>query len=133
MPISDVNTQVQSMEIEAYRRPKDWSTLKQEHVCFTGAPFRLSGDREDTPDKRETRSDKEPPPGKREKMILLVDPASANTFYYEFRLEDISYMEPLPNVVDDRGEGYPMARVWVKKGAVGIRSTPFVVENLRVL
>jgi inorganic pyrophosphatase len=52
-------------------------------------------------------------------------------FGYEFIKEDISYFEELPNLVDPNGETVTMGRIWVKKGSLGIRCTPFIVEDTR--
>ena len=65
------------------------------------------------------------------KIILVVDPCSDNTFYYEFNTEDISFVEELANIVTMDGTVIPMARIWVKKKSIAIRSTPFVVETTR--
>jgi hypothetical protein len=64
-----------------------------------------------------------------EKVILIPDPFSTHTFYYEFEAEDISYVEELPSLVDIEGKTISMARIWVEKKSIGLRCSPFVVED----
>jgi inorganic pyrophosphatase len=96
-------------EIQAYRRPKNIKELLKSHVAFTGSPRKHGFDRN--------------------KVILITDPYSRNTNYYEFHQADISYVEELPNLATADGETVVMARIWVKKNSVGIRSTPFIVGD----
>jgi inorganic pyrophosphatase len=63
------------------------------------------------------------------KIILVADPFSTNTFYYEFNTEDISYAEELPTLTSPTGKTITMARIWVKKMSIGIRFFPFRVEE----
>lgn len=99
-------------EIQAYERPKDLKKLKNTHVAFSGSPQKHPYDSE--------------------KIILVSDPFSSNTFYFEFNKDDISYVEELPNLVNVDGEVMTLARIWVKKMSVGVRCTPFLVEDTRV-
>ena len=100
----------EKFEIQAYRRPKEFQELRKNHVAFTGSPKKHPYDEN--------------------RIVLVVDPYSRNTFYYEFKQNDIAYVEELPSLVNLDGESILMIRVWIKKGAVAIRSTPFVVENI---
>jgi inorganic pyrophosphatase len=97
-------------EIDKYRRPKDTVQLRNTHVAFSGAPRKHPHDPH--------------------RVILVVDPCSGNTFYYEFQIDDISYVEDLPNLVNLDNEVVPMVRIWVLKQSIAIRSTPFIVEDL---
>jgi inorganic pyrophosphatase len=99
-------------EIQAYRKPTDVRELRNTHVAFSGSLR-----------KHHQESDK---------IILVSDPYSANTFYYEFAAEHISYAEELPNLVTPEGEAIRMVRIWVKKGCIAVRSTPFVVADTRI-
>ena len=101
----------QKFEIQAYRAPKDPRTLKHSHVAFSGSPRRH--------------------PNHEEKLILVADPYSADTFYYEFDKEDIAFAEELPSLVSPDGDSSTMVRIWIKKGSIGIRCIPFVVEDTR--
>lgn len=97
------------MEIETFKRPKDIRRLKESHVAFSGSPRQHWND-----------------PAK---VILVADPYSRNTFYYEFRIDDIACVQELPNLVSPHEEVIPMMRVWVKKRSLALRCTPFIVEE----
>jgi inorganic pyrophosphatase len=101
--------QAKPLEIQVYKRPKDVFNLRKTHVAFTGSPRKHPYD----PDK----------------IILIVDPFSTNTVFYEFHSDDISYLDEMPNLVSMQGKTVPMMRVWVKKKSIGILCTPFLVEN----
>ena len=96
-------------QIQAYKKPKNINLLKDTHVSFSGSPNKHPYDSE--------------------KVILVIDPFSTNNFYYEFNKEDITYVEELPNLVNIDGETITMVRVWVKKMSLGIRCSPFIVED----
>lgn len=96
-------------EIASYKKPTDVKNLRKTHVPFSGAPHKH--------------------PFIPEKVLLVADPYSSNTIYYEFNAEDISFVEELPNIVNIEGEVVTMARIWVKKMSIGVRSTPFIVED----
>lgn len=98
--------------IQAYKRPQDVASLAKTHVSFSGTPRKHPYDRD--------------------KVILVADPYSSHTFYYEFGKTDITYVEELPNLVAADGQTFPMVRVWVKKKSVAVRCTPFVVADTSV-
>ncbi len=93
--------------MQVYHRPADFDALKESHVPFSGSPRKHPYD----PDI----------------VILISDPYSSHTFYYEFKKADISYVEELPSIVNIYDETVPNVRVWVKKDSVGVRCDPFVV------
>lgn len=99
-------------EIQAYKRPRNLKALKETHVAFSGSPRKHPYD--DT------------------KVVLITDPVSMNTFYYEFNADDVTFVEELPSVVNPDGETIVLVRIWVKKQSIGIRSTPFIVEDTRL-
>ena len=109
MPISDYLQETKKFEIQTYEKPKDFSMLRDSHIAFTGAPRKHPYD----PDK----------------VILIVDPYSTNTFYYEFRADDIAYVEELPSMVNLEGKSITMVRLWIKKMSIGVRCTPFIVQD----
>ena len=98
--------------IQAYQKPKNVQTLRKTHVSFSGSPKKHPYDTN--------------------KVILVSDPFSTNTLYYDFNKDDISYLEELPNLVNLDGETITMVRIWVKKMSVGIRCSPFIVEDTRM-
>jgi inorganic pyrophosphatase len=65
------------------------------------------------------------------KVILVPDPYGRNPFYYEFKNEDIGYVDELPSIVDIYGSAVNMVRFWVKKMSIGVLCTPFRVEEAR--
>ena len=99
-------------QIQAYQKPKNVQILKKTHVSFSGSPKKHPYDTD--------------------KVILVSDPFSTHTLYYEFNKDDISYLEELPNLVNLDGEAITMVRIWVKKMSVGIRCSPFIVEDTRM-
>ena len=98
-------------QIQAYKKPKDIRLMRKTHVSFSGSPKKHPYD----PDR----------------VILVADPFSTSNLFYEFTKEDISYVEELPNLVNQDGETITMVRVWVKKMSVGLRCSPFIVEDTR--
>jgi inorganic pyrophosphatase len=100
-----------SFQIQAYRKPKDIRVLRTENVSFSGSPRKHPYDPE--------------------KIILVADPYSTNTFYFEFEKGDIVFVEELPSLVDMEGNTLTMIRLWIKKGSVAVRSTPFIAGDTR--
>ncbi len=109
MPDTKHPQEAAKFEIQAYRRPKDRKSLRMTHVAFSGSPQRHPYDRD--------------------KIILIADPYSSHNFFYEFYKDDIAYVEELPSIVNLDGETVPIVRVWIKKMSIGMRCTPFVVEE----
>ena len=110
MPISGLIQKAEKFEIEAYRKAKNPQELEKTHVSFSGLPKKhpLLADR----------------------VILIPDPLSSSAYYIEFHSDDISFVEELPKIVDEKGEVLTMVRIWVKKNSVAIRSTPFLVDDI---
>lgn len=98
-----------TLDIEAFKPPKDFIRLKKNFVAFSGSPRKHWHDPS--------------------KVILVADPYSRATFYYEFNIEDIGFVEELPNLVNIDNAVVPVVRVWVKKGVLALRCTPFRVEE----
>jgi inorganic pyrophosphatase len=98
-------------QIQVYKKPKDIHLMRKTHVSFSGSPKKHPYDPE--------------------RVVLVADPFSTNNLFYEFTKEDISYVEELPNLVNQGGETITMVRVWVKKRSIGIRCSPFIVEDIR--
>jgi len=110
MAESHIPKAFEKFEIQAYhRKPKDIKLLKRTHVAFTGSPQKHPHDPQ--------------------RVVLISDPYSTSTLYYEFMKNDISYVEELPSVVNVDGETIMMVRVWVKKQSIAVRSSAFVVED----
>ena len=106
MTIEKLLEHAKKFEIDTYKLSRNF---KENHVSFTGVP--------------------EKHPYADDKIVLIADPFSTNISYYEFVSVDIAGVEELPNLVTAEGKSVKMCRVWVRKGSIGIRSTPFVVED----
>jgi hypothetical protein len=112
MPSTKQPQEAIKFEIQTYRQPKDRKALRTTHVAFSGSPQRHPYD----PDK----------------IILVADPYSTHNFFYEFHKDDIAYVEELPSIVNADGETVTMVRIWIKKMSIGMRCTPFMVEDTAV-
>lgn len=106
MTIEKLLKKAEKFELDTYKVP---SAFRAGHVSYTGTPEKHPHD----PDK----------------IVLIVDPFSRNMSYYEFLTEDIKGLEELPSLVTTEGKSIKMCRIWVRKGSIGIRSTPFIVED----
>jgi inorganic pyrophosphatase len=70
-------------------------------------------------------------PAEKDKLILVYDPLGTNTRVLEFLLEDVLYVEELPQAVTEAGEGLPMIKLWIRRGAHGVIMEPFEVDEER--
>jgi len=69
-----------------------------------------------------------------EKLLLITDPFSSDTEFYEFRIADVACYEEQPSIATDSGENLFMVKIWVQKGSFGIQYHPFEVgDTLRFL
>lgn len=111
MAIINFPQKTKKFEIQAYKRPRSVKDLKKTHVPFSGSPL------------------KHPTDAKR--VILIPDPYSDTKFYYEFKSQDISFVEELPSIVNVDGETIKMVRIWIKKMGMGLLCLPFLVEETK--
>jgi inorganic pyrophosphatase len=107
MNLTSLDT-IEKFEIQTYLKPGDMD--KKRHVPFSGSPRKHPWDPE--------------------KIILIVDPFTANTFYYEFKIKDIGFAEELASMTNIDGESVSMIRIWVKKQSVAIQCSPFRVDTI---
>jgi len=112
MVASDFPQGIKKFEIEAYKRPKSSKDLRKTHVSFSGSPLKHPFDPK--------------------KVILIMDPYSRKTSYYEFRSQDISFVEELPSIVDMDGKTIMMVRIWVKKMSVALLCSLFLVGETKI-
>jgi len=63
------------------------------------------------------------------KLILVNDPVGPSPTVLEFMLEDILFVEEIPSAVTEAGEGVPLVKLWVRRGAVGVILEPFEVND----
>ena len=99
----------EKFELEKYKKPRDVKSLLKAHVPFTGSPRQHPHDSD--------------------KIILVADPYSTYTFFFEFNKDDIAYVEKMSSLVDAEGQAIGMARIWVRKMSVAVRCTPFLVSD----
>lgn len=62
------------------------------------------------------------------KIILIHHPFQSDTIFLEFMLDDISYIEELPNIGNDKGENITFTKIWIKKGCYGVKYEAFEVN-----
>ena len=68
-------------------------------------------------------------PTENNKLILVYDPLGENPAVLEFKLDDILYVEDVPQAVTEKGEGIPLAKLWIRRGAHGMLLEPFEVDD----
>jgi hypothetical protein len=68
-------------------------------------------------------------PAEKNKLILVYDPLGDNPAVMEFLLDDILYVEELHSAVTESGEGVPLVKLWVRRGARGVILEPFEVDE----
>ncbi|MCL2174762.1 MAG: hypothetical protein FWB73_01835 [Treponema sp.] len=68
-------------------------------------------------------------PSDKSKIILVNDPLGDEPTVLEFKLEDILFVEDIPSAVTEAGEGIPLVKLWVQRGAVGVILEPFEVND----
>lgn len=69
-------------------------------------------------------------PYEQTRVILISDPFSEHTFFYEFNIKDIVFTEELSSISNLKGDSVTMVRIWVKKNSIALQCTPFVVDTL---
>jgi inorganic pyrophosphatase len=109
MPNANLPSEMAKFELQAYEKPSDLTHFRKTHIPYSGSPHKHPYDSE--------------------KVILVPDPYGNKTIYFEFKIDDISYVEELPNLVDPEGKVITIARIWVKKGSVALLCSAFVVED----
>ncbi|MCP4745087.1 MAG: inorganic pyrophosphatase Ppa [Desulfobacteraceae bacterium] len=109
MNMSLLIKETEKFEITAYKPPKNIGKIQKTHVSFSGSPRKHPFDPY--------------------RVILVVDPYSSNTFYYEFKADDISFVEELPHMVNLDEEVITIVRIWVRKRCLAVRCTPFWVDD----
>ncbi len=93
-------------EIKKYNKITDYS---QTCIAFTGTPRKHPYDHE--------------------KLLLINNPYSSETIFYEFQFNDIKGVEDLPSLVTETGESVKMVKIWIENGSIGMRYEPFEVDS----
>jgi len=94
-----------TFEIEKYEKHKHF---RETSIPFTGTPRKH--------------------PYEDDKLILIHNPYSSNTIFFEFIIDDIEGVEDQANLVTEAGESVKMVKIWVRKGSTGLRYEPFKVD-----
>ncbi|GHT60080.1 hypothetical protein FACS1894109_17170 [Spirochaetia bacterium] len=68
-------------------------------------------------------------PSEKDKLILVYDALGLNPTVLEFRIEDVLYVEELHSAVTQSGEGIPLVKLWLRRGAHGVILEPFEVDD----
>ena len=68
-------------------------------------------------------------PSEKDKMLLVYDPLGVNPSLMEFRIEDILFVEDIPQAITESGEGIPLVKIWVRRGSRGVLLEPFEVDD----
>ncbi len=69
-----------------------------------------------------------------EKLLLITEPFSSETGFYEFLLQDVLSYEEMPSISTESGESLFTMKLWIRKGSMGVQYHPFEVdEELRYL
>ena len=59
-------------------------------------------------------------PTDKNKLILVYDPLGNSPVVLEFKLDDILYAEEVSKAVTEKGEGIPLVKLWIRRGARGM-------------
>jgi hypothetical protein len=68
-------------------------------------------------------------PAEKNKLILVCDPLGPHPVVLEFKHEDILFVEEVPSAVTEDGEGIPLVKLWIQRGATGMIMEPFEVGD----
>ena len=68
-------------------------------------------------------------PTEKNKLVLVYDPLGSSPAVLEFKLEDLLFVEEVPQAVTEKGEGIPLIKLWIRKGARGMLLEPFEVDE----
>jgi hypothetical protein len=68
-------------------------------------------------------------PSEGDKFVLIYDPLGENPRIIEFKIEDIILMEDIHSAVTESGEAAPLAKLWIRRGALGVILEPFEVDD----
>lgn len=90
-------------DVDLYKDPG----FRRSHVSFEGMPRKHASDSK--------------------KVVLLTDPFSDDKLFYEFPVSSISFIEEIGTITSVDGRSAQKLRLWIKKGTVGLKYSPFIV------
>lgn len=85
------------------------AVLKQKAVQYVGTPKKNS---ENT-----------------DRIFLRTDPSASDGSLLEFRIGDVLYVEEMETITTKEGGASVLMKLWIKKGSVGVKLEPFIVES----
>jgi hypothetical protein len=68
-------------------------------------------------------------PAEKGKLVLIYDPLGAKPSILEFKIEDVLFVEELHSAVTQAGEGVPLVKLWIRRGAHGVIMEPCQVGD----
>ncbi|MDR1949410.1 MAG: hypothetical protein LBQ38_08460 [Spirochaetaceae bacterium] len=68
-------------------------------------------------------------PSEKNKLILIQDPLGISPRVMEFKIDDVLHAEDIHSAVTESGEGVPLVKLWIRKGAYGVILEPFEVHE----
>ena len=68
-------------------------------------------------------------PTEKNKIVLIYDPLGSSPAVLEFKLDDVVHVEEVSQAVTEQGEGIPLIKLWVRRGAHGMFLEPFEVSD----
>jgi hypothetical protein len=68
-------------------------------------------------------------PSEKNKLILVNDPLGSGPTVLEFKLDDVLFVEEIPQAVTEAGEVAPLVKLWIRRGAHGVILEPFEVND----
>ena len=68
-------------------------------------------------------------PAEKNKLILVFDPLGNSPAILEFKLDDILHVEEVHSAVTEKGEGVPLIKLWIRRGARAMLLEPFEVDD----
>ena len=68
-------------------------------------------------------------PTEKNKIILVYDPLGPAPTVMEFKIDDVLFAEEIPSAVTEDGEGVPLIKLWIRRGAHGVIMEPFEVNT----
>lgn len=111
MPIPHLLAKTMKKELQKFDSNVNREELSAKFVSFTGAPRKHPYDNS--------------------RLLLVLDPFSQHTSFYDFETVDVAYAEEVNTIVTPEGESVTMVRLWLKKGCIGIHCSPFQVADTR--
>jgi hypothetical protein len=68
-------------------------------------------------------------PYEKDKCILISEDEGAEPAVLEFRKSDVLAVEEMASLVDEAGSSRTVAKLWVRRGSLGLRYEPFEVDD----